>query len=177
MGELILKESELVITFRKPREEEKSTTCVGWDLNLRSLDGFSPKYGWIRIDLTQLYHIHRVHEIKRKRVQSKASKKPSLKPVFSQHGRRERSRAKDFIHKLTTELARIFPQAEHSFEDLEKQGMYGRSKKHNRDIAKQDWRMIVRFMSYKTRVRLVDPRGTSNTCPLCGGKMIKLRKG
>ncbi len=141
------------------------------------MDGFSPKYGWIKIDLKYLYHIHRVHEIRRKRAQSKASKKDSLKPIVSKHGRRERNRAEDFVHKLTTQLARIFPNVEHGFEDLEKQGMYNKRKKRNRDIAKQNWKTIIQFMSYKSRVKLIDPKNTSSTCPLCGERLLKLRKG
>jgi len=177
LGELILKESELIITFRKPLEERRTTEYIGWDLNKYTLDGFSPKYGWIRVDLRQLYHIHRVHEIKRKKAQSKASKKTSLKSVVSRHGRREKNRARDFVHKLTTKLAREFSNTIHGFEDLDRQGMYSRSKKHNRDISKQNWKQIVQLMSYKSKVKLVDPSHTSSTCPLCGGKMIKLRRG
>jgi len=56
--------------------------------------------------LSYLYHIHRVHEIKRKNAQ--ASKKHSLKHTVSKHGRRERNRAEDFVHKLTTQIARMF---------------------------------------------------------------------
>lgn len=138
---------------------------------------FSPRHGWIRIDLRRLYHIHRVHEIKRKKAQSKASKKTSLKSMVSKHGRRERNRAKDFIHKLTTQLVRILPNATHGFEDLNKLGMYSRSKKHNRDVAKQNWKQIIQYMSYKSKVKLVNPKNTSSTCPRCGDKMIKLRKG
>ena len=177
LGELVLKEDELIITFRKPLEYRELSEKIGWDLNKYSLDGFSSNYGWIRVNLGHLYHIHRVHEVKMKKAQSKASKKPSLKPVVSKHGRRERSRAKDFVHKLTTELARLFPNAKHGFENLEKQGMYRRSRRHNRDIAKQNWKMIIQFMSYKSRVKLVNPKYTSSTCPLCGGKMVKRRGG
>ncbi|RLE73519.1 MAG: transposase [Thermoprotei archaeon] len=178
LGELILKENKLILTFRKPLEKERVTEYIGWDLNKYSLDGFSPKYGWIRVDLKKLYHIHRVHEIKRKKAQSRASKKPSLKPVVSKHGLRERNRARDFVHKLTTHLVRVFPKAIHGFEDLDKQGMYKMSKRHNRDIAKQNWKMIIHFMMYKAhKMRLVDPRNTSSICPRCGEKLIKLRKG
>ena len=177
LGELILKEDELVITFRKPLGEEKVTEYIGWDLNKCSLDGFSPRYGWIRIDLRHLYHIHRVHEIKRERAQSKASKKSSLKSIVSKHGRRERNRAKDFIHKLTTQLSKMFPNVMHGFEDLNKLGMYSRSKKHNRNVAKQNWKQIIQYMNYKSKVKLVNPKNTSSTCPRCGDKMIKLRKG
>ncbi len=177
LGELILKENELIITFRKPVKETRITEYIGWDLNKCSLDGFSPKYGWIKIDLRRLYHIHRVHEVKRKKVQSIASKKPSLRAIVSKQGRRERNRAKDSIHKLTTQLSMMFPNIVHGFEDLEKQRMYTKRKRHNRDIAKQNWKQIIQYMSYKARVKLVDPYNTSSTCPMCGGKVMKLRKG
>jgi len=144
---------------------------------LFSLDGFSPRYGWIKIDLGGLYHIHRVHEIKRKRAQSVASKKPSAKEKVLRHGEREKNRAKDYIHKLTTELTRMFPNVIHGFEDLNKDGMFNESMVHNREIAKQNWKQIVQFMSYKADVKLVDPSFTSSTCPRCGGWMVKLQEG
>ena len=177
LGELVLKENELIIIFKKPTRKRRVIEYIGWDLNLYSLDGFSPKYGWIRVDLRYLYHIHRVHEIRRKSAQSKASEKPSLKLIVSKHGRREKARAKDFIHKLTTQLARKFPNAVHGFEDLKKERMYNKRRKHNRDISKQNWKQIVQLMSYKSRVKLVDPKYTSTTCPMCGGRLLKLRKG
>jgi len=96
--------------------------------------------------------------------------------VVTRHGEREKNRARDFIHKLTTELARMFPDTLHGFEDLEKEEMYNKSRRHNRDIAKQNWKTIVQFMGYKSKVKLVDPRKTSSTCPMCGG-FVKLRKG
>ncbi len=142
------------------------------------------QYGWIlhkiwmdKKDLRKLCHIHGVHEIKRKVAQSKASKKQSIEPKVSEHGRREASRAKDLIHKLTTQLSRMFPNAVHGFENLEKSGMYTRRKKHNRDVTKQNWKMIVQYMGYKARVKLVNPYKTSSTCPMCGGEIVKLRKG
>jgi len=177
LGELILTRNDLVITFRKPKEEKNHAEYIGWDSNLFSLDGFSPKYGWIKIDLSGLYHIHRVHEIKRKRAQSITNKKSSVKEKVTEHGERERNRAKDFVHKLTTILTRLFPNAIHGFEDLNKEGMFNDSREHNRDTAKQNWKQIVSYMSYKTEIKLVDPRNTSSTCPRCGGKMIKLQEG
>jgi len=177
LGELILTRSELIITFRKPIEKKNHAECIGWDSNLFSLDGFSPKYGWIKIDLSKLYHIHRVHEIKRKIVQSVASRKFMVKGKVFRHGEREKNRAKDYVHKLTTTLTRMFPNVVHGFEDLNKAGMFNDLREHNRDIAKQNWKQIVSFMSYKSEIKLVDPRNTSSTCPRCGGKMIKLQEG
>ena len=90
----------MTVTFRFKKHEEKVKGKIAWDCNEKSLDRFSPNIGWIRIDLTKLFHIHRVYEIKRKRLQQKASKKPLLRKVLEKYSKRERNRAKDYIHKL-----------------------------------------------------------------------------
>jgi putative transposase len=128
MGELILNEKYLTVTYRFNRNEEVKGK-MAWDCNEKSLDGFSPEAGWIRIDLTRLFHIHRVYEIKRKRLQQKASKKPSLRKVLAKYSKRERNRSKDFIHKLTTFITREFEGYVHGFEDLRKNRMLNNSKK------------------------------------------------
>ena len=48
LGGLVLKEEELIITFKKPVRKGSTVEYIGWDLNLYSLDGFSPKHGWIK---------------------------------------------------------------------------------------------------------------------------------
>jgi putative transposase len=138
MGELILNEHYLTITFRF-KEKIKTKGSIAWDCNEKSLDGFSPETGWVRINLTKLFHIHRVYEIKRKRLQQKASKKISLKKILQKYSRRERNRAKDFVHKLTKEISREFKKYVHGFEDLRKKNMFNYSKEHNRRIAKMNW--------------------------------------
>ena len=40
--------------------------------------------------------------------------------------------------------------------------MYNKRKKHNRDIAKQNWKTIIQYMSYKAKVKLVNPKNTSS---------------
>jgi ABC-type phosphonate transport system ATPase subunit len=54
------------------------------------------------------------------------------------------------MHKLTTELAGSFPNAEHRFERLEKRGMFNGSRAHNRRLVKADWSTLD--ASYKARV-------------------------
>jgi putative transposase len=134
MGELILNEKYLTITFRFKRNEEVNGK-IAWDCNEKSLDGFNPNIGWVRVDLTKLFHIHRVYEVKRKRLQQKASKKHSLIKVLKKYSKRERNRSKDFIHKLTSFITRKFDSYIHGFEDLRKNRMFTSSKKHNRNIS------------------------------------------
>ena len=167
LGELILGEKYLTVTFSFKRKEEVKGR-IAWDCNERSLDGFSPEVGWIRIGLTRLFHIHRVYEVKRMRVQQKASKKPSLRKVLAKYSRRESNRAKDYIHKLTTFMTRRFKGYTHGFEQLGKNRMLNGSKEHNRNISKSDWRTIITFMNYKSKVMLLNPKNSTKRCSRCG---------
>ena len=168
LGELILGEKYLTVTFRFKADEGEAEGKIAWDCNEKSLDGFSPNIGWIKIDLTKLFHIHRVYEIKRRRFQQKASKKPSLRKVLAKYSRRERNRSKDYIHKLTTSIAREFEGYVHGFEDLRKNRMLNGSKEHNRNISKSDWKAIVKFMSYKSNVTFLNPKNSTKRCSRCG---------
>jgi putative transposase len=168
LGELILGEKYLTVTFRFKRDEEEVKGKIAWDCNEKSMDGFSPETGWIRIDLTKLFHIHRVYEIKMKGLQQRASKKPSLRKVLAKYSRRERNRANDYIHKLTTYITSEFDGFVHGFENLRKGRMFNGSKKHNRDISKNGWKTIIEFMSYKSRTVLLNPKNSTRRCSRCG---------
>jgi len=176
LGELILKEDELVITFRKPVSSTNTKKKIAWDLNLLSMDGFCDK-GWIRVDLKQLYTLHITYENLRRKIQSLSKTKPkTAKRLMQKYSKRYRNRVKDFLHKLTTKIANEFKDYEHGFENLEKQGMFTKRKTHNRVISKQNWKQIIQLMSYKANIRLLNPYNSTKTCPRCGGR-IKRRKG
>jgi len=49
MCELILNEKHLTITFRFSKMGESYEGWIAWDCNERSLDGFNPRLGWIRV--------------------------------------------------------------------------------------------------------------------------------
>ncbi len=175
MGELILNENYLTITYRRRVKGKPINGKIAWDSNEKSLDGFNPKIGWIKVDLTNLFHIHRVYELKRKRLQTRASKKPSLKAILRRYSKRERNRAKDFVHKLTAQLAKQFRRHLHGFEDLRKEEMFNKSKNHNRKVAKSDWKVIQAFMDYKSRIEILNPKNSTKRCSRCG--MMNAPKG
>jgi len=176
LGELILKEDELVITFRKPINYTPSKKKIAWDLNLLSMDGFCDK-GWIKVNLKPLYTLHITYENIRRKIQRLDKTKPkTAKRLMQKYSQRYRKRVKDFLHKLTTKLANEFKDYEHGFENLEKQGMFTKRKTHNRVISKQNWKQIISLMSYKANIRLLNPHNSTKTCPRCGGRM-KHRKG
>nr|MDO8079939.1 zinc ribbon domain-containing protein [Candidatus Freyarchaeota archaeon] len=169
MGELILKEDSLTITFRKKLRLEAPRNRIAWDSNEASLDAFHPELGWVRVDLKEAYHIHRTYELKRKRLQKKASKKPSLKAKLEKYSARERSRTKNLMHKKTSTLT-PYP-IQHYFERLNKQGMFTHNRSHNRKLAKSDWTLFQRFLAYKTGRTggSLNPYNSTRRCSKCGG--------
>jgi len=140
------------------------------------MDGFCDK-GWIRVDLKPLCTLHITYENIRRKIQRLGKIKPkTAKRLMQKYSQRYRNRIKDFLHKLTTRLANEFKDYEHGFENLEKQGMFGRYKAHNRVVSKQNWMQIIALIRYKANVKLLNPHNSTKTCPRCGGRM-KHRKG
>ncbi|WXG47006.1 MAG: zinc ribbon domain-containing protein [Candidatus Atabeyarchaeum deiterrae] len=175
MGELILKDDSLTVTFRRRGEQPGEMIAppvqrLAWDSNEASLDAFNPRLGWVRVDLSQVYHAHRVYELKRKHMQQVASKKPSVGFKLGRYSARERNRVKDLIQKETSKLAR-FPAVQHFFEDLDKEKMYTWGRSHNRRLSKSDWKMFQAFLAYKTGkpIRFLNPYNTTRRCSRCGG--------
>ena len=169
LGELILKDDSLTLTFRCSAPRAELGRRLAWDLNETSLDAFDPELGWVRVDLSELYHVHRAYELKRRRLQKLASEKPSLRRVLQRYSRRERNRARNLLHQITTQLARAFPGFEHRFERLEKRAMFNRKPTHNRRLAKASWSRLRAMMGYKARVSdPLDPRNSTRRCSRCG---------
>jgi len=55
IGEVILKNNEALITFKKPLNLLDKKVVIGVDSNLKSLDLYHPEEGWIRVDLSELH--------------------------------------------------------------------------------------------------------------------------
>jgi hypothetical protein len=85
----------------KDKNQEKPN--VAWDFNLLSLDGYSPKTGWVRVDTSKLASVYISSFEKRRSVQRKASKSKKAKRILAKYSKRERNRARK--HQL--EIARV----------------------------------------------------------------------
>jgi putative transposase len=66
LGGLILTERELIITFKR-EVEPKADKWASFDVNLTNVTAING--GMEQYDLKELYHIHRVYEVKRQRIQ------------------------------------------------------------------------------------------------------------
>ena len=153
--------------FTRERKDSEAKGVIGWDMNLLSMDGFGEE-GYIKVSLKELYRVHITYHNMRRRIQKLLRTKPKYaRRLLMRLRERERNRVRDYIYKLTTEIARRYGGYTHVFEDLEKEGMFNWSKKHNRSIGLHDWRRLVSVLSYKVRVVQVDPRLTTRTCSRC----------
>jgi putative transposase len=180
LGGLVLTEKYLIITVKK-RVEPKAEKWASFDVNLTNvtalIDGKIERY-----DLKELYHIHRVYEIKRQRMQRLSKLKPKTsKRLLQKYSRRERNRAKGFMHKLTTEIARRLKGSSSGaiMEELKgiKHRVLNGSRKQNRKLSKWNARTFQFMLEYKLKwlglsVKYVDAKNTSKTCPLCSGYLV-----
>jgi len=180
IGGLLLTESELITTFRKLVKNVKPKDWASFDVNLTNITTLI-NGRIVRYDLRELYHIHRVYEIKRRRIQKLSKQKPkTAKRLMEKYSRRERNRAKDSMHKLTTKIVRELSEVKSGaiLEDLKniKSRVLHKSKDINRRLSKWNARTFQFMLEYKLKwlrlpVKYVDPRNSSKTCPLCSGRM------
>ncbi|MCD6490699.1 MAG: RNA-guided endonuclease InsQ/TnpB family protein [Candidatus Njordarchaeia archaeon] len=178
LGEIILKDKELILMFTKETEDENISKVIGWDMNMFTMDGYGDEIGAVKKSIKELYRIHITYHNKRRKIQKMLKKNPKqAKRLLKKLSKRERDKVRDFIYKFTTEIAREFQDYVHVFEDLNKEAMYNRSKKHNRNISLHDWRKIVEVLKYKVKVVEVDPKFTTKTCSRCGSLNTVVKNG
>ncbi|MEM3832438.1 MAG: transposase [Thermoprotei archaeon] len=172
-------EKELIITVKK-RVEPKAEKWASFDVNLTNITAFIG--GEIKCyDLRELYHIHRTYETKRQRIQKLSKIKPNVsKMLLKKYSKREKNRAKDFMHKLTTQVAGELKERNCGaiLENLK--GVKGRilnkSKDMNRKLSKWNARTFQFMLEYKLKwlnlpTKYVNPANSSKTCPACSGSM------
>ena len=121
------------------------------------------------IDTSKLASVHISSFEKRRSVQKRTSLSKRARRFLSKYSKRERNRARR--HQL--EIARVIQSLCGSvgLEELEKQGMFTRSRIWNRRISRGDWRSITRILEERmgeTKVVELDPYGNSSFCSRCG---------
>ncbi|MEM3575819.1 MAG: IS200/IS605 family accessory protein TnpB-related protein, partial [Thermoproteota archaeon] len=151
LGGLILAQKELTITVKK-NVEPKAEKWASFDINLTNVTAFID--GEIkRYDLRELYHIHRTYETKRQRIQKLSKIKPETsKRLLEKYSKREKNRAKDFMHKLTTATVRELKEVRSGaiLEDLKniKEKVLRKSKENNRKLSKWNARTFQFMLEY-----------------------------
>lgn len=174
---VVIKENIAYITFKK-KIDIKATNIIGIDMNLDSMDVVDSDGKWYRIDLSYLKRINEIYEKKINMLKSlyDRSGNKRFKALLDKYLNRRRNRINDFVHKLTKQLANMFPNAVFVVEDLNKTSMFTENSKWNKYLSWRPWKKIISYLSYKSNINgsivlEVDPSFTSKTCPRCNGKL------
>ncbi len=184
IGGLILMENKLIITFKKKVELIKPNDYASFDVNLTNITGLI-NGRIVRFDLKKLYHIHRVYEEKRKKIQKLSKTKPkTAKKLMQKYSKREKNRCKDIMHKITTTIARELASTKSGaiLENLRniKDRILGGNKDLNRKLSKWNCRTFQFMLEYKLKwfglpVKYINPANSSKTCPVCSGRLSAYR--
>nr|MDO8097878.1 zinc ribbon domain-containing protein [Candidatus Njordarchaeota archaeon] len=174
LGEVLVTEQKLIVTVRRQYHHHRSRQpVVGWDNNLQSIDGFSSSSGFDSVSLRKAYTLHIACHNKRRRVQQQfwKTKKRVYSRLIEKYRRREWNRVNNELYEVANDIIDRYEGYEHVFEDTEKQGMFSRGRRWNRDISTVDWRKLSSIVGYKTGGAVMVPAvGTTKLCPRCGSK-------
>jgi putative transposase len=149
---------------------DRPVSTVGIDVGLSSLVALStgetiPAPQWTKQAAKGLRRRQRV--LSRRKRFSAGWKR--AKRAVAQHQRKVAARRRDFLHKLSRRLVR-----EHSHIALEDLNVKGLARTMlAKAVHNAAWAQLTSMLTYKAAnaggsVVLVDPRGTSQTCPECG---------
>lgn len=158
------------ITLPDAEPIERQFASVGIDLGLTSLVALSTGETVATPQHTKnaakaLRHAQRA--VARKRRNSRRQRKAKLR--VAKISMRVANQRRDFSHKLSASLVGSYSHI--AMENLNIKGLAaGMLAKSVHNAA---WRQLVQFIGYKAEcagsvLKLVDPRGTSQTCPGCG---------
>jgi len=181
LGGLFLFPDKIVLNLVKTVEYIEPRDWMSIDINLTNVTALAGLTVY-RFDTRELYHIHRVYEVKRQRIQRISAWNRRLgEKLLKKYSRRERNRVKDFLHKLSNKIVEIAMRKRVGIilEDLNgiKERVLNGSKSFNRRLSKWNARELQRLIEYKAKwhgipVIYVNPRNSSRACPACGGQLI-----
>ena len=96
IGEPILTTDKIHIPITTGKID-KTKASIGWDMNVESIDGFSPEKGWIKLDTRPLQQMHQ-RMIDKRRNLNILSKSKKGRIVRGKYRHRERNRAKQMTN-------------------------------------------------------------------------------
>jgi len=136
---------------------------LAWDSNFDSLDGFSPRTGWVKIDTRPLFFVHDNTSTKLGSIKRRFGRSIKGRRLLRKYRHREVNRAK----KHQIEIARVLRTSSERIvvEALKKRKML-RGRSFNYRLAYTDWRGIATLAG--ERVEEIPPQWTSKTCSRCG---------
>jgi len=191
-GSVTINLNNVIIAFSKEVVSKKPERIVAIDINEENLTCVSSD-GLVKVyDLKPVKTIRYTYYLKRKSIQKKIRNRKLREKLLEKYSGREKRKVEWFLHNVTKQIVKDFPNAEFVLENLKgmretinrrkmKKNKYNgkiqphrtKPKKLLRRLNFWPFRKIQSFIEYKALwegnlVSFVNPRGTSSTCPICG---------
>ncbi|MEM2897282.1 MAG: transposase [Candidatus Bathyarchaeia archaeon] len=195
MGSVTITESTVTVAFSKTAEVIETMGYVGIDTNERSLDCATSDGELLTYDLSELPRIRHAYFEKRRKIQHRFwSDRRKSQRLQAKYREREKHRTEQLMHKVSKAIVEkakensfgiILEQIKHIRKSvnqkvlkinkfngkLQKISKY--SKKLKRRLNTWSFRKLQSYIEYKAKwegipVLYVNPRSTSQTCPICG---------
>jgi putative transposase len=179
-GEITINETKVVIPFKKEVDMTNPKDWIAIDVNESNITAVSSNPHILRID-HDLRTVHTTYFEIRKRIHKLSKEKPkTARRLLEKYSDRERKKTRDLCHKISRQIVDFAKQNGFGIvlEDLKgirQRIKYGR--KLNRRLHSWNFRRLQFYVDYKARLEglpvvYVNPRGTSSTCPICGGRLV-----
>jgi len=176
---LVKKGSEvfLNVVFSKNIEIDYCRDVIGVDVNENNItialfDGFKKK-------TTREKNIRIAYFLKRRKIQSKIKTGKTKRKLLSKYGERERNRVLNAYHKVANWVVKKALKtssaiALENLKNIRKKIKF--SREINGRLHRWSFRKLQKIIEYKAKLNgipiiYVNAKGTSRTCPICGGKL------
>jgi IS605 OrfB family transposase len=177
---LAITDKKLVFNFRVPHDQPVVERSAGIDINMLSADWATTDGQVDLVDLSAIPRIQGAMARKRERIQrANPTDRKAQHRVMRRYRGRERDRVMPLLHRAANELLEkigdrnvILEDLSGTTEDCIRRTQWNEDQRRRR-LSTWTHGQLTRIISYKARTAIlrVDPRGTSSTCPQCGGAL------
>ncbi|MGC2034310.1 MAG: transposase [Thermoplasmata archaeon] len=177
---LAITDRKLVFAFRVAHDQPVMGRSAGIDINMPSADWAASDGQIDSVDLSAIPRIQGAMARKRERIQRAISRdRKAQYRVLRRYRGRERNRVTPLLHRAANELLEKVGDRNLVLEDLSStteeciRSTQWNDDERRRRLSAWTHGQFTRIVAYKARTAVVrvDPRGTSSTCPQCGGAL------
>ncbi|MCL5408028.1 MAG: transposase, partial [Candidatus Thermoplasmatota archaeon] len=178
IGEVLITDRVISLSFSIPDSREISNRKIGMDLNFSNTIGTVYDKGIrevIRKSTSNIVGIQNDFSRRRRKLQKHIRNKRKRIVKLKQTRGRQRKRINDALHKLSSSIVKEHQDSSFVLEDLRNIRKTSRpqSKKMRTYLNRWPYSQFQRMIEYKSKYKTlyVNPGGTSSECPVCGGRL------
>jgi IS605 OrfB family transposase len=178
LGNVIITDDKLIISYSKYVQEQKPDGFVGVDRNLDNVTTYDSKGNCIVHNLSNAQKIIASYSTVKSRFRRNDSR--IRKKIFQKYGRLQKNRINDILHctskNIVSQNYGIIMENLRGIRKLYRKGNW-QGRRYRRRMNSWSFYELQRQIEYKARwlglsVQYVKANGTSSKCAICGSKLV-----